>query len=78
MQNLATRMSVATLFTVKIGNRWNNHYYKIGYQMKVHLPNEDAVEKAQEMHKTCYVHDIVNEVPQGAESVSKMLAIVTQ
>lgn len=46
--------------------------------MKVQSPNEDAVEKAQEMHKTCYVHDIVNEVPQGAESVSKMLAIVTQ
>ena len=78
MQNLATRMSVATLFTVEIGNRWNSHYYKIGYQMKVHSPSEDAIEKAWEMHKTCYVHDIVNEVPQGAERVSNMLAIVTQ
>lgn len=37
--------------------------------MKVHSPNEDAVENTWEMHKTCYVHDIVNEVPQGAESV---------
>ena len=37
--------------------------------MKVHSPNEDAVENAWEMHKTYYVHDIVNEVPQGAESV---------
>lgn len=47
--------------------------------MKVHSPSEDAIEKAWEMHKTCYVHDIVNEVPpQGAERVSNMLAIVTQ
>lgn len=35
--------------------------------MKVHSPSEDAIEKAWEMHKTCYVHDIVNEVSQGAE-----------
>lgn len=42
--------------------------------MKVHSPSEDAIEKAWEMHKTCYVHDIVNEVSQGAERESNMLA----
>lgn len=31
MQNVATRMSIAILSTMKIGNKGNNHYEEIGY-----------------------------------------------
>lgn len=66
------------LFTIKIGNAWDNHYWKIGYQMRVHPHNEDAVETVCETSKKWYVRVIVGEVAQGAESVSHVLPFVTK
>lgn len=51
MQNVATRMSVAILFTMKIGKKGHNHYEEIGYQMKTHLCDGQAVEKVGEACK---------------------------